>query len=57
VPYVEIPLDPPTWAPERRDWLLPAPLEIGVDGAIAPPEGAGLGVTPDLERLEQWRIG
>jgi L-alanine-DL-glutamate epimerase-like enolase superfamily enzyme len=56
-PYVEVPLDPPTWTPERRDWLLPDPLEIAVDGTIAPPPGPGLGVTPDLDALEAYRVG
>jgi D-galactarolactone cycloisomerase len=56
-PYVEVPLDPPAWTPERRDWLLPAPLEIAADGTIAPPPGPGLGVTPDLEELEAYRVG
>jgi D-galactarolactone cycloisomerase len=56
-PYVEVPLDPPAWTPERRDWLLPAPLEIAADGTIAPPPGPGLGVTPDLEALEAYRVG
>jgi D-galactarolactone cycloisomerase len=55
-PYVEVPLDPPAWTPERRDWLLPAPLEIAADGTIAPPPGPGLGVTPDLEALEAYRV-
>jgi L-alanine-DL-glutamate epimerase-like enolase superfamily enzyme len=57
VPYLEVPLDPPGWTAERRDWLLPAPLELAASGTIAPPEGAGLGVVPDLDRLEQWRVG
>jgi D-galactarolactone cycloisomerase len=56
-PYVEVPLDPPAWTPERRDWLLPAPLQIAPDGTIAPPPGPGLGVTPDLDALEAHRIG
>jgi D-galactarolactone cycloisomerase len=56
VPYVEVPLDPPAWTPERRDWLLPAPLEVAADGSIAPPSGPGLGVVPDLDYLDQWRI-
>jgi D-galactarolactone cycloisomerase len=56
-PYVEVPLDPPAWTPERRDWLLPAPLEIAADGTIAPPPGPGLGVTPDFEALEAYRVG
>jgi D-galactarolactone cycloisomerase len=56
VPYLEVPFDPPTWSAERRDWLLPAPIAIGADGTIAPPEGPGFGVTPDLDALEKWRI-
>jgi L-alanine-DL-glutamate epimerase-like enolase superfamily enzyme len=56
-PYVEVPCDPPAWAPERRDWLLPVVLEIAPDGTIAPPDGPGLGVTPNFDALEQWRTG
>ncbi len=56
-PYVEVPLDPPAWTPARRDWLLPAPLEIAADGTIAPPPGPGLGVEPDLDALERYRVG
>jgi len=33
-PYLEVPYDPPAWTPERRDWLLPSPLEIAADGTI-----------------------
>jgi D-galactarolactone cycloisomerase len=55
-PYIEVPFDPPAWTPERRDGLLPAPLEIAADGRIAPPEGPGLGVTPDLDALEASRV-
>ncbi len=56
-PYLEVPLDPPAWTPERRDSILPAPLEIAPDGTIAPPPGPGLGVTPDLDALEAFRVG
>jgi L-alanine-DL-glutamate epimerase-like enolase superfamily enzyme len=55
-PYVEVPFDPPAWSAERRDWLLPAPVEIAADGTIAPPPGPGLGVTPDLDALERHRV-
>jgi D-galactarolactone cycloisomerase len=55
-PYVEVPLDPPAWSAERRDWLLPEPVEVAADGTIAPPPGPGLGVTPDLEALDPYRI-
>jgi L-alanine-DL-glutamate epimerase-like enolase superfamily enzyme len=55
--YIEIPYDPPAWSPARRDYLLPQPLEIAADGTIRPPEGPGLGVTPDLHALERFRVG
>lgn len=57
LPYVEVPYDPPAWSPERRDWLLEESVEIASDGTIAPPQGPGLGVELDFDRLEQWRIG
>ena len=56
-PFVEVPYDPPGLTAERRDWLLPQPLEIRKNGTIAPPAGPGLGVTPDFDALEQWRVG
>jgi L-alanine-DL-glutamate epimerase-like enolase superfamily enzyme len=55
-PYVEVPFDPPTLPASRRDWLLPEPVEIDGDGWIAPPAGPGLGVVPDFDALERWRI-
>jgi D-galactarolactone cycloisomerase len=57
-PYLEVPLDPPGWTPARRDWPLGGPtIEIAADGTIAPPPGPGLGVVPDLDRLEAHRVG
>ena len=56
-PFVEVPFDPPAWTPARRDGLLPAPIEIAADGTIAPPDGPGLGVAPDLDALETHRVG
>jgi D-galactarolactone cycloisomerase len=56
-PFVEVPYDPPGLTAERRDWLLPQPVEIAADGTIAPPAGPGLGVTPDFDALERWRVG
>lgn len=53
--FIEVPFDPPAWSAARRDALLPRPLEIAPDGTIAPPEGPGLGVTPDLDALERYR--
>lgn len=57
VSWIEVPYDPPTWGPERRDWLLESPLEIAGNGTIRPPDGPGLGVELDLDHLERWRIG
>jgi D-galactarolactone cycloisomerase len=56
-PFVEVPFDPPGLEAARRDWLLPQPVEIAADGTIAPPPGPGLGVTPDFDALERWRVG
>jgi L-alanine-DL-glutamate epimerase-like enolase superfamily enzyme len=56
-PYLEVPFDPPAWSAERRDWLLPVTLEIDADGTVGPPTGTGLGVMPDFDALEQYRIG
>ena len=55
--YLEVPLDPPAWSAERRDWLLPVTLEIAADGMIGPPAGPGLGAVPDFDALEQYRVG
>jgi L-alanine-DL-glutamate epimerase-like enolase superfamily enzyme len=55
-PYFEVPFDPPAWSPARRDFLLPATIEIAGDGTIAPPPGHGLGVEPDLAALERYRV-
>jgi D-galactarolactone cycloisomerase len=56
-PYVEVPYDPPALSTARRDWMLPATVEIAADGTIAPPPGPGLGITPDFDQLEAYRIG
>jgi D-galactarolactone cycloisomerase len=55
-PYLEVPYDPPAWSADRRDWLLPVTLEIDSDGMIGPPAGPGLGVVPDFDPLERYRL-
>jgi L-alanine-DL-glutamate epimerase-like enolase superfamily enzyme len=55
-PFVEVPFDPPGLETARRDWLLPETVEIAADGTIAPPPGPGLGVQPDFDALERWRV-
>jgi L-alanine-DL-glutamate epimerase-like enolase superfamily enzyme len=54
--WIEVPYDPPAWAPERRDWLLDTPLVIAADGTIGTPPGPGLGIELDFDRLEPWRV-
>ena len=56
-PYLEVPLDPPAWSAARRDWLLPRTLALAGDGTIVAPEGPGLGVVPDFDALERYRVG
>jgi len=56
-PFLEVPYDPPAWSSERRDWLLPVTLEIAPDGTISPPPGPGLGVVPNFDALERYRVG
>lgn len=56
-PYLEVPFDPPAWSAKRRDWLLPMTMEIDAYGTVGPPEGPGLGVVPDFDALEQYRVG
>jgi len=55
-PYLEYPFDPPGWSIERRDFMLPAPLEL-TRGTLVAPSEPGLGMTPDLAYLERFRIG
>jgi L-alanine-DL-glutamate epimerase-like enolase superfamily enzyme len=43
-PYIEFPYDPPTWTPERRDFMLAEPVRVDADGCLAVPDGPGLGI-------------
>ena len=50
-PFVEFPYDPPRWAPQRRDFILPTPILADETGTVTLPEAPGLGVTIDWEAL------
>jgi L-alanine-DL-glutamate epimerase-like enolase superfamily enzyme len=50
-PYIEFPVDPPTWTEERRDFMLTEPIRVGPDGMLRVPPGPGLGVEVDEERI------
>jgi L-alanine-DL-glutamate epimerase-like enolase superfamily enzyme len=43
-PYLEFPFDPPTWTPERRDFMLAAPILPDADGCLEVPDRPGLGI-------------
>ncbi len=55
-PYVEFPYDPPLWTPEKRDYILPAPLNADANGSLTLPDAPGLGVALDWPALEKWRV-
>lgn len=55
-PFIEFPFDPPAWTPERRDFMLPAPLLPGPDATFTLPDAPGLGVAIDWDALEPLRI-
>jgi L-alanine-DL-glutamate epimerase-like enolase superfamily enzyme len=50
--WCEYPLDPPGWTPEARDFLLEEPV-VAENGAVAPPDGPGLGVDLDWGLIEE----
>ncbi len=50
-PYLEYPYDPPGWTPERRDFMLAAPLALDGDGCLAIGDAPGLGVALDEEAV------
>jgi len=49
--FLEFPYDPDGWTPDRRDFLLRAPLVPDQDGCLVLPDAPGLGVELDHERL------
>jgi L-alanine-DL-glutamate epimerase-like enolase superfamily enzyme len=55
-PFVEFPYDPPAWTPERRDFILPAPILPDAPATVTLPDAPGLGVTIDWAALEPLRI-
>lgn len=50
-PYCEFPLEPPGWVPEARDFMLKNPFGIDKEGFIHLPEGPGLGIELDMEKI------
>ena len=55
-PYFEVPCDPPTWTPQRRDFMLTEPVDIDPDGFLTVPQLPGLGVELDEEAVARRRV-
>jgi len=53
-PYLEFPYDSPSWTPEARDFMLAEPFRIDDDGYAKVPQGPGLGIELDEEKLEKY---
>ena len=53
-PYLEFPYDPPTWTPERRDFMLAEPTRVDSDGSVAVPAAPGLGIALDEDALRRY---
>ena len=54
-PFVEYAFDPPWWTPERRDFMLPAPV-VADHGWVDLGDAPGLGVEINWDALERWRL-
>lgn len=54
-PYVEYPFDPPTWTPERRDFVQANKI-IAQNGAIVLSDKPGLGIELDKDALKKYEI-
>jgi len=50
--WCEYPLEPPGWTPAVRDFLLAEPI-TAEDGSVTPPDGPGLGVDLDWDRVHE----
>lgn len=50
-PYLEYPYDPPTWTPERRDFMLAEPVRVDPEGMLRISPAPGLGMQIDENRL------
>jgi L-alanine-DL-glutamate epimerase-like enolase superfamily enzyme len=54
VPYIEFPYDPPNWTPAQRDSLFREPIAIDDEGYVHLPEGPGLGLELDEDKLAKY---
>ncbi|MFZ5826311.1 MAG: mandelate racemase/muconate lactonizing enzyme family protein [Bacillota bacterium] len=55
-PYLEFPYDPPTWTPERRDFVQAEKVYVDNDGYLHVPQKPGLGIELDTEAMARYEI-
>jgi D-galactarolactone cycloisomerase len=55
-PYLEYPLDPPTWTPARRDFMLAEPVEVSPGGDLIVGDRPGLGIVLDDDAVRRYRV-
>jgi L-alanine-DL-glutamate epimerase-like enolase superfamily enzyme len=53
-PYLEYPYDPPGWTPERRDFMLTAPVAVDDAGWLTVSDAPGLGIELDEEAVSHY---
>ncbi|MBI1338816.1 mandelate racemase/muconate lactonizing enzyme family protein [bacterium] len=56
-PFIEFPLDPPTWSLERRDFMMTETLRADADGWLVLSDRPGFGADLDEDRLKHLRVG
>ncbi|MGI8714517.1 MAG: mandelate racemase/muconate lactonizing enzyme family protein [Solirubrobacteraceae bacterium] len=55
-PFLEFPFDPPGWTPQRRDFMLAAPLQIDEHGMLSIGDAPGLGIELDEDAVAHHRL-
>jgi D-galactarolactone cycloisomerase len=55
-PFLEFPYDPPGWTPQRRDFMLAAPLSVDPSGVLEIPDAPGLGIELDEEAVAHYAV-
>jgi D-galactarolactone cycloisomerase len=53
-PYLEYPYDPPGWTPERRDFMLAAPVTVDDGGWLTVSDVPGLGIELDEDAVGHY---
>ncbi|MFL5754693.1 MAG: mandelate racemase/muconate lactonizing enzyme family protein, partial [Chloroflexota bacterium] len=53
-PFIEYPFDPPGWTPDRRDFMLAAPVCVDADGMLRVPDRPGLGAIVDEQAVRRY---